>query len=48
MNETERSDALRGYAAGEITWRELQERGFRDDIEVLGSASLACGPRSRR
>ena len=27
---------IRQYAAGEISWRELQERGFNDYIEVLG------------
>lgn len=36
MDEREKSEALRGYAAGEVTWRELQERGFRDYVEVLG------------
>jgi hypothetical protein len=36
MGEAERHEALRGYAAGEITWRELQERGFVDYVEVLG------------
>lgn len=27
---------IRQYAAGEITWTELRERGFEDYIEVLG------------
>ena len=31
-----REQLLRGYAAGDVTWRELQRRGFDDYIEVLG------------
>jgi hypothetical protein len=37
MNETERERLIRQYAAREITWRELRERGFEDYIEVLGA-----------
>lgn len=36
MIEPEKQDLLRRYAAGEVTWRELQERGFADYVEVLG------------
>ena len=36
MDSDQRSILLRAYAAREITWRELQERGFADYIEVLG------------
>ncbi len=34
----EEQDALiRGYAAGEITWHALRERGFDDYVQVLGA-----------
>lgn len=36
MATSEKSDLLRRYAANDITWRELQERGFADYVEVLG------------
>lgn len=36
MTDADRTDLLRRYAAGEIRWRELQERGFADYVEVLG------------
>jgi hypothetical protein len=32
----ERRSLLRRYAAGEVTWHELQARGFEDYIAVLG------------
>ena len=32
----EREALLRDYAAGEMTWRALRERGFEDYVEVLG------------
>ena len=32
----ERESLLRGYAAGDVTWRALRERGFEDYVEVLG------------
>ncbi|MBV9826609.1 MAG: hypothetical protein JO001_13205 [Alphaproteobacteria bacterium] len=32
----ERQDLIRGYAAGEISWHELRERGFDDYVQVLG------------
>lgn len=31
-----REALLRDYAAGQVSWRELRERGFDDYIEVLG------------
>ena len=31
-----REQMLRAYAAGDMTWHELQTRGFDDYIEVLG------------
>lgn len=31
-----REALLRDYAAGGISWRELQERGFEDYVAVLG------------
>ena len=32
----DREDLLRRYAAGEVTWRALQERGFDNYLQVLG------------
>ena len=37
MTETERDRLIRQYAARAITWRELRERGFEIDVEVLGA-----------
>lgn len=34
--QKEKEALIRGYAAGEIGWRELRERGFEDYIQVLG------------
>ena len=34
--DDERRSLLRRYAAGEVTWHELQARGFDDYIAVLG------------
>jgi hypothetical protein len=36
MQNPERETLLRRYAAGDISWRELRERGFDDYIDVLG------------
>ena len=36
MTETDRERLIRQYAAREITWRELRERGFESFVEVLG------------
>lgn len=41
MTEAERNQLIRRYAAGEITWHELRERGFSDYVEVLGSLGEA-------
>ncbi len=35
--DAEREMLIRRYAAGEITWRELRERGFDDYVQVLGA-----------
>ncbi len=36
---------LRGYAAGSVTWRALQDQGFEDYIQVLaGLAELGLRP----
>ena len=32
----DRDSLLRAYARSEITWRELQDLGFEDYIQVLG------------
>ena len=37
MTEAEREKLIRQYAAGEISWHELRERGFDDYIQVLGA-----------
>lgn len=39
MNETDadqRERMLRDYAAGNIFWTEMRERGFEDYVQVLG------------
>jgi hypothetical protein len=35
--DPEREALIRRYAAGEVSWRELRERGFEDYVEVLGA-----------
>ncbi len=37
MTESEREKLIRQYAAGEITWRALQDRGFENYVQVLGA-----------
>jgi hypothetical protein len=37
VTEHERETLIRQYAAGEITWHELRERGFEDYVQVLGA-----------
>ena len=37
MTENEREKLIRQYAAGEIAWRVLRERGFEDYVQVLGA-----------
>jgi hypothetical protein len=40
-----RDNLLRRYAAADLSWRELQEAGFADYVEVLaGLASLGLRP----
>ena len=36
MTETDKETLIRQYAAGEITWRALRERGIESYLEVLG------------
>jgi len=36
MQQTERDRLLREYAAGDISWHALRERGFEDYVQVLG------------
>jgi hypothetical protein len=37
MTETDKEMLIRQYAAGEITWRALRERGFDNYVQVLGA-----------
>jgi hypothetical protein len=37
MTESDKEKLIRQYAAGEITWHALRERGFEDYVEVLGA-----------
>ena len=37
MTDDERERLIRQYAAHEITWHELRERGFDDYVQVLGA-----------
>jgi hypothetical protein len=37
MIESEKEELIRQYAAGEISWRRLRERGFEDYVQVLGA-----------
>jgi hypothetical protein len=37
MMESDKEKLIRRYAAGEITWRALRERGFDDYVQVLGA-----------
>jgi hypothetical protein len=37
MTDTDRQKLIRQYAAGEITWHALRERGFEDYVETLGA-----------
>ncbi len=36
MAESEKQKLIRQYAAGEITWHSLRERGFENYLDVLG------------
>jgi hypothetical protein len=45
MGESERQALIRQYAAGEITWHSLQERGFENYVQVLaGLGELGLRP----
>jgi hypothetical protein len=45
VTEIEREKLIRQYAAREITWHELRERGFDDYVQVLGAlGSLGLRP----
>lgn len=37
MTENEKEKLIRQYAAGEVTWHALQERGFDNYVQVLGA-----------
>ena len=37
MTPADRTDLIRRYADGAISWRELREQGFDDYIQVLGA-----------
>jgi hypothetical protein len=37
MEVSERDALIRQYAAGDVTWHTLQERGFEDYVQVLGA-----------
>jgi len=37
MAENEKDLFIRQYAAGEITWHSLRERGFDNYVQVLGA-----------
>jgi hypothetical protein len=45
MQLTERETLIRRYAAGDITWHELRERGFENYVQVLaGLGELGLRP----
>ena len=37
MDDREKEKLIRQYAAGDISWHTLRERGFEDYVEVLGA-----------
>ncbi len=37
MEVSARDALIRQYAAGDVTWHTLQERGFEDYVQVLGA-----------
>jgi hypothetical protein len=37
VTPADREKLIRRYAAGEITWHALRERGFEDYVQVLGA-----------
>jgi hypothetical protein len=43
--DADRENLIRQYAAGEITWHALRERGFEDYVQVLaGLGELGLRP----
>lgn len=36
MTKNDKEKLIREYAAGEVTWRTLQDRGFANYVQVLG------------
>ncbi|MFL5286131.1 MAG: hypothetical protein ACJ8AW_35430 [Rhodopila sp.] len=45
MTDGDKAALIRQYAAGEITWHALQERGFSDYVQVLaGLGELGLRP----
>ena len=49
MTGNDRETLIRQYAAGEVTWHELRERGFEDYVMVLGAlGELGLRPPSAR
>ena len=45
MTENDREKLIRQYAAGEITWHSLQQRGFESYVQVLaGLGELGLRP----
>jgi hypothetical protein len=36
MTDSEKEKLIRAYAAGQVTWHALQERGFDNYVQVLG------------
>lgn len=45
MIETDKEELIRQYAAGEITWRALRERGIESYLDVLaGLGRLGLRP----
>ena len=45
MTENDREKLIRQYAAGEITWHSLQQRGFDNYVQVLaGLGELGLRP----
>ena len=40
MTETDKEKLIRQYAAGEITWRALRERGIESYLDVLAGLGL--------
>lgn len=46
MTDTKREDLIRQYAACDVTWTELREKGFDGYLDVLGAPGT-LGPRPK-